>query len=107
NRKLRLDAALALGVALLFSAPWWALQAKVLGHPFGFAWRNQADRALVSPWGALVTSRGALYYAGTLTRSPLVLLGLVAGAFAWRKHATPLAFAAAVLLAAARFEEKE
>jgi hypothetical protein len=94
-------------VALAFSAPWWLLQWKVLGHPFGFAWRNQPDRVRVSPWGALVTGRGASYYVATLARSPLVVLGLAAGVFAGRKHATPLIFSVAVIAAAARFEEKE
>lgn len=107
RRDLGWDLAVILGVALAVAAPWWALQARVLGHPFGFAWRRQADHAVVSPWGALVAGRGAGYYAGVLLRSPLVVLGAIAGAFAWRRHAAPVAFSVAVIAAAMRFEGKE
>jgi hypothetical protein len=116
------------GVALVFAAPWWLLQWRVLGHPFGFAWRNQPDRVLVSPWGALVTNRDASYYLVSLARSPFVVLGVVVSVVALvralrARMPTPTPalppsggggavlvgplFALAVIAAALHFEEKE
>jgi len=129
------DAVIAVGLALLLSVPWWIVQWRVHGHPFGFAWRTQGDRMLVSPWGRLVTSQGPLYYALTLARSPAVALGVVAGFWLIRAPhpnpppasrgegagvllppaqrgrgrvgGTPLMFSLLVLAAAFSFEEKE
>jgi hypothetical protein len=119
--RLDRDALIAVGLALLVAAPWWIVQWRVHGHPFGFAWRTQPDRLLVSPWGRHVTSQGPLYYALTLARSPAVAFGVVAGFLLLRAphsgpvpasrgegaRATALIFSVLVLLAAFSFEEKE
>jgi hypothetical protein len=109
--------ALLLGVALALVTPWWLLQWRVLGHPLGLAWRNQPNRVAESPWGALVMGRDAAYYASSLARSPLVAAGIVAAVAsivrAARDRGKPLVdatgalFALAVILVAARWEEKE
>jgi hypothetical protein len=93
--------------ALAPVAPWWALNTRVLGHPFGMAWRQQQDWLAVSQWGQLVVGRGPLYYAQTIVHSPFVALGALAGAVAWRRQPCAIAFSLAVLAAAARFDGKE
>ncbi len=102
----RVELAVLLGAGLLLAAPWWLIQWRFLGHPFGFAWRNQADPSQ-SPWQQLVAGRGLLYYIETLLHSPLVLAGLVAAGLAWRKHVAAVAFAVFVIGAAEIFEHKE
>lgn len=110
-----------LAVALVLVAPWWWLQFQVHGNPWGMPFHQQDDRDLVSPWARLIHAREAIYYVTVIGRSPLVVLGLVAGLARlvvaarerWRDGASretdlsnPL-FAVAVILAAARFDEKE
>jgi hypothetical protein len=99
--------AVLLAVALAPVVPWWILNMKVLGHPFGLAWRQQDDWLKVSQWGQLVTARGRLYYVETLLHSPLVALGLVVALVGWKRQPAAIVFAVLVLLAAVRLEAKE
>jgi hypothetical protein len=73
KRKPDAGALVFLALPVLVNAPWWALQAKVLGNPLGFAWTKTSHWPEGSAWGALVTSRGAFYYPMVLLHSPLAL----------------------------------
>jgi hypothetical protein len=75
RRKLDPGALLFLVVPVALNAPWWILNARVLGNPLGNPWERVPDWNLHSAWGQHVTSHGPAYYLGVLASSPLVLGG--------------------------------
>jgi hypothetical protein len=77
RRRGLLGISLFAAIPLVLNAPWWLLQWKALGNPFGFAWEKTSHWPEGSAWGALVTERGLDYYPFILLHSPLVFAGAI------------------------------